>query len=564
MANPEHVKMLVKSSAEEWNEWRRDNLYELVDLKDEQLSLRLRLAKPSTDDWLADLRGFDLRLTALDGASLEGADLSGAMINAPIEGLFPTPPPAQYNSVSFVRAKMHGAELRNATLSGCALDGADFADADLRESRFPNCTLQGANFKDAKLHGVDFGGADLTGANFGGCDLSTVSLIGAKLACTRLPDAARIYAVPAGARWNEIVDDKFKGSWSEARAWLGKRVDPVDGTPPVYESDLEFQRRSGRFLFQKTVDLGSAATLEKVMGRVKGISETYKVLFGDQQFEMFYRGQAKSKWHLKPSLRGRGLMRNEDELLREMISYQPHGFASTQSAFDRLVVARHHGLPTRFLDVTTNPLVGLYFATSEERPQSESTGFDGRLHVLVAPRRVIRGYDSDTISVLASIPSLSHSEKRVLLTECPEDGGLARQSRSGPHGDHGRRDYMDVLDRLTHFVAREKPYFENRIDPKDFFRVFVVKPRMLFDRLRAQSAAFLLSAYHKTFDGSDVHGVDETAPAYDHFTIDIPKADKEGFLSELALYDIHAASLFPGLDSASKWVTDRYAAGGES
>ena len=65
-------------------------------------------------------------------------------------------------------------------------------------------------------------------------------------------------------------------------------------------------------------------------------------------------------------------------------------------------------------------------------------------------------------------------------------------------------------------IKEEKPHFKEEIDPRDYFRVFVVEPQQSFERIRAQSGAFLISAFHERFKCSEVLNRNPGIPIYGH------------------------------------------------
>ena len=114
------------------------------------------------------------------------------------------------------------------------------------------------------------------------------------------------------------------------------------------------------------------------------------------------------------------------------------------------------------------------------------------------------------------------------------------------------------MKRLYQFIRLERPSFSERIDPRDLFRVFVVEPQQSFERIRAQSGAFLISAFHERFEETAMRGWSGDIPLYHHYTLNVPSECKNAIQEELATLEITRESMFPGLDEAAKAVKDYY------
>lgn len=114
-----------------------------------------------------------------------------------------------------------------------------------------------------------------------------------------------------------------------------------------------------------------ANTLRQFMKRIEDIKQKWETR-KDGEPSLWYRGLKSSNWPLIPKLYRpssesiKELLRREDEIREEFVrrapsltSYRP------ENAWEWYFLMQHYGAPTRLLDWTEDPLIGLYFAVKD-------------------------------------------------------------------------------------------------------------------------------------------------------------------------------------------------------
>jgi hypothetical protein len=256
---------------------------------------------------------------------------------------------------------------------------------------------------------------------------------------------------------------------------------------------------------------------------IKSISE-YLALFDStpELKNVFYRGQSKPandpEYKLIPSV-GRvpkaGVIPFSDFVKEEIRSHDifknqviANVASIPRNSWEVLALAQHHGLPTRFLDLTRNPLVALYFAV--RTPE----------------------HDGSTSAVYSLVTKTIDFEE--LLRNQQDD---SRQKME--------RDAVAYRRKKTHLQAEQiKSLSLNlEISPFEITHNVIYDPPHVSPRIRAQDGV-LLACHQPTV----------VIPETDYREILIDKDSRKNIRIELETYGVFDKQLFPDLDGLAKWL----------
>lgn len=222
------------------------------------------------------------------------------------------------------------------------------------------------------------------------------------------------------------------------------------------------------------------------------------------------------------------------------------------TAWEELAIAQHHGLPTRFMDWTTNPLVALYFAV---RNTGNRAG-DSAVYVLISnPKRyadVRRGQNAqvvpvaDTATVFAGgsaidLAKIYTDERDSSTVEDEQDGysefGLDEDTRAGESSDPTATEVSEEV------AANER---QDLPTPFKITENIIYDPPHVSPRIRAQDGV-LLACWRP------MRPLDDK----DYLEIVIKQSAHDEIRRRLDQYGVFDKQLFPDLDGIAKWLKYR-------
>lgn len=262
--------------------------------------------------------------------------------------------------------------------------------------------------------------------------------------------------------------------------------------------------------------------------------------------ELYFRGQDAEFWDIEPSVFRNGMLSVEHRLMQIPLQKIPTEFKEFHTVFDVMTKYQHYGMCTRLLDLTTNPLVALYFACKQHG--EESYIGDDNEKSSHEPYGVIYF----TQNYYPSLPT----DVEVQIISSLANYDLSKENT-----------VKDILLRLKRDNIIDEEMM-NKWLQKDGFTEFVkiiqsnymVVPTYTNERLRKQSGVFLLASMFSVSNGADISksvvskSRGNLRGAFEKEFFFVRGENKEEILKELDLYNINEATLFPELEHQLSYI----------
>ena len=264
--------------------------------------------------------------------------------------------------------------------------------------------------------------------------------------------------------------------------------------------------------------------------------------------QLFFRGQAVDYWDVSSSIVREGKLGIEYHLMSEPLRQIPSEFVNIGDGFEIMEKYQHYGMCTRLLDVTTNPLVALYFACEHHEEEEYRDGVSKEI-LKMSPMGIVYfkeenaplKYDDLEVRIISKLACYDLNGSITLgdvIYKLHEDKIISGEQLETWSDDKGILEFINICQ-----------------------NVFTVLPIMNNDRLIRQSGAFLLPGQfniecrkEKLKDSIITKAEANLRNEFEKKFFYIEDEYKEEIRKELEHCNISEANLFPELEYQLNYI----------
>lgn len=247
---------------------------------------------------------------------------------------------------------------------------------------------------------------------------------------------------------------------------------------------------------------------------------------------LLFRGQANIDFPMDASIFRNNMISKETALINDLILQEPYEFGNHMTDFEQLVKMQHYGLPTRLIDVTTNPLIALYFACSDKTCEDK----DGEILILIES---LQRPTEKQVQYFAALAEYDGKSIEAFVDYFVQKGLI-----------NNALDYKEKNEKLENI-------FRTKYIP-------VVAPKNN-ERIKRQNGAFLLLGIDvekpdyflkNTFNLKDqlIKDFGDGIPR----SLVIPQEHKQSILKELDIIGINEAFVYPELEHQTSYIKSKH------
>lgn len=212
-----------------------------------------------------------------------------------------------------------------------------------------------------------------------------------------------------------------------------------------------------------------------------------------------------------------------------------------RNEWEYLALAQHHGLPTRFMDWTTNPLMALYFAC-----RNAEAGTDSAVYVL-----------TKEVAKYSEIIRNGENKHREIEPIPDQSTEIIGSDELDPYSDfelvdEEQREMLDAgMTNVADLIAISSEKFKTGLMKDDVKSPFDITENIIYDpahispRIRAQDGVLL--ACHQPLKPIDDNEYIEIIIKHDNNS-------HKKICHQLEQYGVFDKQLFPDLDGMAKWL----------